>query len=115
VRKKEVLSPILFNGMMGKFANKVTGEKQQYIKTLIFADNMLISGKIKRKLKENLNLWKITLAYGLNMNMNKKVTRQCVLNLSQVTSLHLFRVSKMNVSKEITGLDANKIYSNKFN
>jgi hypothetical protein len=26
--KKDVLSPILFNSMMGKSANKVTGEKQ---------------------------------------------------------------------------------------
>jgi hypothetical protein len=31
------------------------------------------------------------------------------------TSLLLFRVSGINVSKEITGLGANEIYSNKFN
>jgi hypothetical protein len=50
--KKDFLSTVLLNGMMGKSPNKVTGEKQQDIKALIFADNVLISGKVKRKLKK---------------------------------------------------------------
>jgi hypothetical protein len=74
-RQGSVLSPILFNSMMDKTANKVKGEnKRPDMKTLIFADAVSIWWKDTKDTEKKLNQWNLTLRdQGLKTDTDKTV------------------------------------------
>jgi hypothetical protein len=56
MRQGSVFSSVLYNGMLAETCNEVRGEnKRPGLKTVLFADNMLIFGKDEKEIKEKLN------------------------------------------------------------
>ena len=75
VQQGSVLSPILFNAVMREIRNTVLRENDSTdVKTLMYADDIMIWGDNEKELESSLQKWGTILnQYGLKINENKTV------------------------------------------